>query len=33
MKIIKILIIGKNSFIGSNINNYLKKKKIKTKLI
>ena len=32
MKNIKILIIGKNSFIGSNLNVYLKKKKIKTKI-
>ena len=30
---IKILIIGKKSFIGSNLYNYLKKKKIKTELI
>lgn len=32
MKNIKILIIGKNSFIGSNLNGYFKKKKIKTKI-
>ena len=33
MRNIKILIIGKKSFIGSNLYNYLKKKKIKTELI
>ena len=32
MRKIKILIIGKNSFIGSNLNNYFKKKKIETKI-